>query len=128
MSKKKDSSSWQGMSEAYKNAKKEPILNEDDYISSKKKKKKKKAKRSEHKHEYIPGVYHLSYTNFNNDKKIEHITCGSHCKYCGRVKNMHFLWSHEEKRIKEFKEEYPNYIELTLPEGWDYFKNKNIPL
>ena len=93
-----------------------------------KKKVKKKNKRSKHKHEYIPAVYHLSYVNFNDNKKNEHITCGSHCKHCGRVKNMHFIWSHEEERIQKFKKEYPNYVELTLPEGWDWFRNKNIPL
>lgn len=114
-------------SEAYKNEKKKPILNEDDYISSKKKKKKKKNKKSKHKHEYIPAIYNMSYkTNLGNIKY--HQTFGFHCSKCGRVEDMYFMWSIPNERFDRFKKEYPNCIEITLPENWDYFKDKYVPI
>lgn len=127
MSKKKDPNSWRGMGEAYKNAKKTPILNEDDYISSKRKKKKKKVKRSEHKHIYIPAIYHRSCLR-SDGHKDEWICCGSHCKICGKVKNMNILWSRPEERLERFKEEYPKAVEITVPETWDWFRDKCIPV
>lgn len=120
--------SYRGASEKYKNDKKK-LIDGYEKIPHKKSKKKKKNKRSKHKHEYIPAVYYNSYSGFNsNGKKTEYITCGSHCKHCGRVKNMTFMWFNSEDRIKKFKIENPDYIEITLPENWDYFKDKHIPV
>ncbi len=92
------------------------------------KKKHKKNKKSNHKHKYIPAIYHMSYVGINSNEKHIHTTCGSHCAYCGRVSDMYFMWSREEERVQRFKEEYPNYVEVTLPEGWDYFKDKFVPI
>lgn len=120
--------SYREVSEKYKNDKKKLI---DGYEKTphKKNKKKKKNKRSKHKHEYIPAIYYNSYSGFNsNGKKTKYITCGSHCKYCGRVKDMTFMWFNSEDRIKKFQIENPNYIEIILPENWDYFKDKCIPI
>lgn len=126
MSKKKNPNSWKGRGEAYKNTKRAPI---EDAPIPYVKKKKKENKRSKHKHIYIPAIYHNSYSGFNsNGKKTEYITCGSHCKICGRVKNMRFMWFNSEDRIEQFKLDYPDYVEVYLPEEWDYFKNKSIPL
>ena len=92
------------------------------------KKKKKTNKRSKHKHEYIPAVYHHSYTGFNSDKKKEYTMCGSHCKHCGRIKDITFMWFNSEDRIERFKKEYPDYVEIHLPENWDCFRDKNVPV
>lgn len=120
--------SYKESSEEYKNKKKEPLMNDGEY-HHKKKKKNKKNQKSKHKHIYIPAIYHNSYSGFNSHgKKTDYITCGSHCKICGRVKDMTFMWFSPEDRIKKFKIENPNYIEITLPENWDYFKNKNVPI
>ena len=117
--------SWHKMSVDYKDSK-QPDIEEPRMRHIKKKKK--KNKRSKHKHEYIPGVYHLSYNGINSNKKHEHITCGHHCKHCGRVENMRFLWAQEEMLIRKFKDEHPDYVEIYLPDNWDYFKDKNIPI
>lgn len=117
--------SWHKMGVDYKDSKQPHIEEEGKY---KKKKQKKKNKRSKHKHEYIPAIYHLSYIGALSNEKHEHITCGSHCKHCGRVSDMKFMWSREAERVEQFKEQYPNYVEIVLPEGWDYFKDKNIPI
>lgn len=116
--------SWKKMSVNYKDSK-QPDIEEprEKYL----KKKQKKNNRSKHKHKYVPAVYHLNF-NLNGDKKQEHITCGSHCKYCGRINDMKFIWSHEEEHIEQFKKQYPDYIEIILPQGWDCFKDKNIPI
>ena len=117
--------SWKKMGVNYKDSK-QPNIEEPRERHSKKKIK--KHKKSKHKHEYVPGVYHLSYIGINSNIKHEHITCGSHCKYCGRVNDMKFIWSHEEEYIEQFKKQYPDYIEIILPQGWDCFKDKNIPI
>lgn len=103
-----------------------PIEDEDKWVSTKKKKKKKKNNRSKHKHCYIPAVYNMSYKT-NTGKVQNHQGFGFHCKKCGRVKNMSFLWTSYSERFERFKKEYPDYIEITLPENWDYFKDKVIP-
>lgn len=118
--------SWKKMGVDYKDSK-QPDIEEPrtKYV----KKKKKKNKRSKHKHEYIPAIYHNSYSGFNsNGKKTEYTTCGAHCKHCGRVKDMRFLWVQEEQMIERFRKEYPDCKEIYLPDGWDYFKDKIIPL
>ena len=94
-----------------------------------KKKKHKQHKKSSHKHKYIPAIYYNSYSGFNsNGKKQEYITCGSHCKICGRVSDMSFIWFNTEDRIEKFKKEHPDYIEMHLPENWDYFRDKYVPI
>ena len=126
MSKKKDPDSWKGRGEAYKNAKRAPF--EDAGMPHvKKKKKTKKWKR--HKHEYVPAIYHYTYiSDFGDKKKHNFTTYGSHCKYCGRIMDMSSgFWTTEEK-IKQFKEEYPEYQEITLSDSWSYFKDNLIPV
>lgn len=118
--------SWKAMSEQYK-LKKKSLIDGDEEVSYKKKKKKKKNKRSNHKHEYIPAIYHLSYKRIDGGV-TEHQTCGRHCKICGRVENMYFLWFNTDEKLKKFKEENPDCLELILPEDWDYFKNKYLPI
>lgn len=118
--------SWHKMGVDYKDSKQPHIEEEEKY---KKKKQKKKNKRSKHKHEYIPGIYYSSYSGFNsNGKKQNYVMCGSHCKICGRVNNISFMWFNTADKVEHFKEEYPNYVEIVLPEGWNYFKDKNIPV
>ena len=126
MSKKKDNSSWKGRGEAYKNAKRAPIINEEE--KHPKKKKKKKNKRSEHKHEYIPAIYYYHYISPHSGKKSVRVQCGTHCRKCGRIKGMLFMFVNMEDRIERFKKENPNYVEITLPDSWDYFKDKYIPV
>lgn len=118
--------SWKKMSVDYKDSK-QPDIEEPEtkYV----KKKKKHNKRSKHKHSYIPAVYYNSYSGFSsNGKKTEYITCGSHCKKCGRVKDMIFMWSNTQDRVEKFKKEYPEYVEVHLPDEWDYFKDKCVPV
>ena len=118
--------SYKEDSEKYKVKKKMPIIDE-DAEKYPKRKKKKKNKRANHKHNYIPAVYNMSYrTNLGNVKC--HQTFGFHCDKCGRVENMYFMWSHHSERFERFKKEYPDYVEITLPEGWDYFRDKVIPI
>jgi hypothetical protein len=54
--------------------------------------------------------------------------CGRHCKICGRVENIYFLWCNSDDKLKRFKENNPGWIEITLPREWDCFKDKNIPI
>lgn len=126
MSKKKDPSSWRGRGETYKNSKREPIV-DDNTQAPFSKKKKKKNKKVDHKHEYIPGIYNMSYKTNTGEVK-RHQTCGYHCKICGRVRDMRYLWFNTEEKIAQFKKEHPNYVEITPPQGWDYFKDKNVPV
>ena len=119
--------SWSEASNLYKKNKRERIDGYEE-TSYKKKKHPHKTKRSKHKHEYIPAIYYLSFTNFNSNVKHEHVACGRHCKYCGRVEDMHFVWLGGDTYFKKFKEKYPEYIEVTLPDEWDFFKHKNIPV
>lgn len=126
MSKKKDPDSWKGRGEAYKNAKRAPF---EDAPMPHVKKKKKDKKWKRHKHEYIPAIYHYTYIDYKN-KKHDVTAYGSHCKYCGRILNMvNGWWVREEKeKIERFKEEYPNYQEITLPDSWEYLKDNLIPV
>ena len=118
--------SWHKMGVDYKDSKQPHIEEEEKY---RKKKQKKKTKRSKHKHEYVPGIYYNSYSGFNsNGKKTEYITCGSHCKHCGRVQNMMFMWFDAEEKAKRFKEQNLDYVEIHLPDEWNYFKDKCIPI
>ena len=118
--------SWKAMSEKYKIDKKKLIDGYEDAPHTKKKKKKKNS-RSNHKHKYVPAIYHMSYKRV--DGKAEyHKTYGHHCEICGRVKDMYFLWFDAENKIKEFKKENPDCLELILPEDWDYFKDKYLPI
>lgn len=117
--------SWKKMGVIYKDSKQPDI---EEPREKHLKKKQKKNNRSKHKHKYIPAIYHLTYFNLNSDKKQKHVTCGSHCQICGRVKNMRFIWTQEQEQIEKFKKEHPNYVEIKLPDGWDYFKDKNIPV
>lgn len=114
--------SYRETSNEYKNKKKKLI---DGYEESphKKKKKKKQNKRSKHKHEYVPAIYIRTYENGDSYNFY-----GSHCKTCGRVKDMFCYWgAANEERLSKFKKENPEYVEIILPKDWDYFKNKNIP-
>lgn len=118
--------SWKKMGVDYKDSK-QPNIEEPRVKHVKKKQK--KNKRSKHKHQYIPAVYHNSYSGFNsNGKKTEYVTCGSHCKECGRVKSMAFMWVNTEERVERFKKEFPDYVEIKLPDEWDYFKDKVVPV
>ena len=120
-------SSYREASEKYKDDKKKLIDGYNDALYKKIKKNKKKNKRSKHKHKYIPAIYNMSYKRI--DGKLEHHqTCGQHCKICGRVKDMYYLWFNTDDRLNKFKKQNPDWIELTLPDGWDYFKDKNIPV
>lgn len=115
--------SYREASEKYKNDKKKLIDGYNDVPYKKIKKDKKKNKRSKHKHEYIPAIYNISYKRIDG-KLIRYQTCGRHCKICGRVENQYYA----DDRLNKFKEQNPNWIELTLPDEWDYFKDKNIPV
>ena len=109
-------SSYREYSEKYKNDKKKLIDGYEEVPYKKSKKNRKKNKRSNHKHEYIPALYY---------KKNE-VFYGSHCKICGRIQNFCFFFYDVENKIKRFKKQYPNYVEVELPEDWNYF-SKNIP-
>ncbi len=120
-------SSYREASEEYKKKKQDHTFLGEKEISHKKKKKKKKNKRANHKHEYVSAIYNMSYKRV--DGKVEkHQTCGAHCKICGRVQDMYFLWFNTDDKLEKFKKENPNYIELVLPEDWDYFKDKYLPV
>ena len=119
-------SSWKESSEEYKNNKKK-IIDGYEKTPHKKIKKKKKTKRSNHKHEYIPAIYNVIYKQIDGTE-VPRQMCGQHCKICGRVENMYFLWYNTEDMLKKFKKNNPEWIELTLPREWDYFKDKNIPI
>jgi len=109
--------SYKESSEEYKNNKKKIV---DGYEKAPYKKiKNKKNKRSNHKHEYVPAIYKRDNENFQ--------TCGKHCKICGRVQDMYFFWKTSEE-LESFKKNNPDYLEVILPVGWDYFKDKKIPV
>ena len=91
------------------------------------KKKKKEKKWDKHKHEYIPAIYYQNWIGLNGEPHLA-IKCGSHCKICGRVNGMMYMYSNREDRIERFKEENPNFIEVTLPDSWSYFKDSCVPL
>ena len=105
-----------------------PIENEDEWISSKRQKKKKKTKRSNHKHDYIPAVF--SYNYVRKDGRIcTFLSCGDYCAICGRIRNFCSQYSYYgHDSIETFKLEYPDYVEIELPEGFNYFKNRYIPV
>lgn len=77
--------------------------------------KKKKTKRADHKHEYIPVIFH-------GKQWIDH---GFICKHCGRVQDVIFDW-HSFTNNK-FREQYQNCLEIELPDDWD-ISDKYIPL
>lgn len=97
-------------------------LAEDKPITAKKKNKK-KVKRANHKHEYVPGIYYSSYVNFQG-KVVPTINYGFHCKHCGRIDNLYYLW--DKTRVEDFKKQHPDYVEIQMPENWDYWKNKTV--
>lgn len=92
------------------------------------KKKTKKHKKSSHKHEYIPAVYHNVYIKSIIYEKKIYDCYGFHCKYCGRVLDLYFTWDSLGNKIEDFKAEHPDYIDVTLPDNWDFFKDKSIPM
>ena len=111
----------------YKNSKREPIINEferDRYPKKKKKKNKKQWKN--HKHVYIPAIFYQK-AEFLKAKNLLTMT-GTYCKECGRVQNMRFNWSRDDERITRFREEYPDCREIYLPDSWNCFKDKCVPL
>lgn len=106
----------------YKNKKQDhTFLEEEENFY--KKKKKKKNKRADHKHEYIPVIVHddtwCRFTIFDY---------GFVCKYCGRIKNICFNWGHNLDKFNQFKKEHPDFIEIELPENWDWIKDKYLPI
>lgn len=105
-----------------------PIENEDEWISSKRQKKKKKVKRSNHKHDYIPAVFSYNYVR-KDGKTCTFLSCGDYCTICGRIRNFCSRYSYYGyDSIEAFKLEYPDYVEIELPEGFNYFKNRYIPV
>lgn len=115
-------SSYKEESVKYKNEKQKLAA---DVPMPYRKKKVKKNKKANHKHEYVPGIYYSSYINFQG-KVVPTINYGFHCKHCGRIDNLYYLWG--STRLDEFKNKYPDYVEVQMPQNWDYWKNKNVPL
>lgn len=105
----------------YKYDKAAPI---DDLPIIGKRKKKKQHKKSDHKHEYIAAIFYAK-----NSKSIigSPVNCGFVCKHCGRVEEVHFLWHRYLETIKQFELDHPDFIEIYLPENWNWFTNKYVP-
>ena len=114
-------SSYREKCNQYKN--KRRMLAEDAPII-KKKKTKKKNKRSDHKHIYRPVI--LTQKSQRTDAILYHTAFV--CEKCGRIDNFYFLWNDIENQIKKFKLENPDHLEKELPEGWNVFSNKSIPI
>lgn len=108
--------SYKGSNIEYRDARHTPI---EDMPMPHIKKKQKKNVRSKHKHIYIPAIY-------KNNSDI--VYCGSHCKICGRINSFIYTYSKIPERLEKFKKEYPDYTVVYLPDNWDYFKDKIIPV
>ena len=120
--------SWSSYNEENAKYKYNKAIPLDDLPIMGKTKKKKQHKKSNHKHKYIPAIYHRVHINAITNEKELYDCYGFHCKYCGRLENMWYIWSHNPEKIEEFKEKYPNYVEVTLPDTWCWFKNNYIPI
>lgn len=119
--------SYKGSNIEYRDKRHAPDL-EGERNRHPKKKKKKKDKRANHKHEYVPAIYKHHYIDFKG-KPRETEAYGDHCKICGRVRNYRYgSYSSTWNSIEHFKEEYPNYVVVELPDNWDCFKDKYIPV
>lgn len=119
--------SYREASEKYKQKKKSTLTDGYDDAPHKKVKKKIKNRRSNHKHEYIPAIYNVIYKQIDGTE-VSRQMCGRHCKICGRVEDIYFLWVNSDEGLKRFKQQYPEWVEITLPKEWDCFKDKNIPV
>ena len=110
----------------YKNAKNAPF---EDSGMPHVKKKGKKHKKSSHKHEYIPAIYHRVHVKSVTGERVSYDCYGFHCKHCGRVQDMHYIWGFcNGDRVDRFRKEYPDYVEINLPDEWDWFKNSCVPI
>lgn len=96
--------------EDYKNKKKILALEEDQPQKHIKKKQKGK-RRSDHKHEYVPGIYY----GVQYEPNI-----GFHCKICGRLKDILFVGvsGNPKRYVENFKASHPDYVEVHI-EGQD---------
>ena len=84
---------------------------------------KKTSTRSDHKHFYVPCV---CYT-VNNDSVP--LSYGYVCNQCGRILDMTFYsFCYLKENFEHFVEKHPDLIKVYLPEDWNWFKNKNIPI
>lgn len=91
-------SSYREMSEKYKNAKRSPIVDEED-TKYHKRKSKKKVKRSDHKHQYVKVLIHQP--DFFSPWSV-----GKVCSICGRIDDREMLWGKSEKEVRELYD-YP---------------------
>lgn len=116
--------SWSSYKEANKEYKYSKAIPLNDLPIPYKKKKKKHHKKSDHKHEYIAAIFYAK-----NSKSIigSPVNCGFVCKHCGRIEEVHFLWNRYLETIKQFELDHPDFIEIYLPENWNWFTNKYIP-
>ena len=108
----------------YKNKKRQCI---EDAPMPHRKKKKKPHKKADHKHVYVPAIFHDYFTDYRGERKPV-INTGSYCEKCGRINEFRYYWSNTERDVAKFKEEHPDYRELILKEDWDLWKDKTIPL
>lgn len=116
--------SWK---EASNNYKTEKASRSDGYEDTpyKKKARPQKTKRSNHKHKYIPAILLSTYYTHNGEKRTAPYLA-TYCEICGRVDELRFWIT--DRDIEKFKEKNPNYVYKDLPDGWSFFKDKNIPI
>ena len=111
--------SWKKMSVDYKDSK-QPDIEDEEWHSWIKKKPKVKPKKSDHKHEYVPGLFVSS--------KYNHMMTGYYCKVCGRIKDIHFMWSKDDVMVYDFIANHPDAEKISLPDDWDPLKDKYISI
>lgn len=113
--------SWKKMGVDYKDSK-QPNIEDEEWTSWVKKKPKTRPKKSDHKHEYVPGLF-----TFNKNDR-QNLMTGFYCKICGRVQDMHIMWGAQDIMVYDFIAEHPDAEKITLSDEWDFFKDKNIPV
>ena len=114
--------SWSSYNEENAKYKYNKAIPLDDLPIIGKSKKKKQHKKSDHKHEYIPVIVYDKYSKFAA------VDYGFACKHCGRIDDMHFGWGRYLDKLKLFEEEHPDFIEVELPQDWNWLRDKCLPI